>query len=128
MRTLIGVAASLLALAACSSTDGGGGATGGTIIVDLPSGPDDVLPPFANDDASRLVTDNVFDHLADISTDMNFIGDKTFTPHLAKSWTWAPDSLSIVFSLDPNARWHDGRPVRASDVRFTYLLHANPKV
>ena len=28
-------------------------------------------------------------------------------------WTWAPDSLSIAFSLDPRARWHDGKPVTA---------------
>ena len=47
------------------------------------------------------------------------MGDKGFTPRLAKKWTWAPDSMSIAFSLDPRARWHDGKPVTANDVRYT---------
>ena len=69
-----------------------------------------------------MVVDLVFDHLADISADLDTAGDKTFTPRLAKSWTWAPDSLSIAFSLDPRARWHDGKPVTASDVRYSFKV------
>ncbi|MEA2763479.1 MAG: peptide/nickel transport system substrate-binding protein [Gemmatimonadaceae bacterium] len=30
-----------------------------------------------------------------------------------------PDSLSIAFHINPRAKWHDGQPVRSSDVRFT---------
>ncbi|HEX3867979.1 MAG TPA: peptide ABC transporter substrate-binding protein, partial [Gemmatimonadaceae bacterium] len=29
------------------------------------------------------------------------------------------DSLSIAFSIDPRARWHDGTPVTAADVRYS---------
>ena len=35
------------------------------------------------------------------------------------SWT-RRDSLTLVFELDPRARWHDGAPVTARDVVFTY--------
>jgi ABC-type dipeptide transport system, periplasmic component len=41
---------------------------------------------------------------------------------LATSWTWAPDSSSIDFAINPIARWHDGEPVRAKDVAFTFRL------
>jgi ABC-type dipeptide transport system, periplasmic component len=54
---------------------------------------------------------------------MNTIGDQDFRPVLAKSWTWSPDSLSIAFHLNPEARWHDGKKVTADDVAFTYTIY-----
>ncbi|MFN2563738.1 MAG: peptide ABC transporter substrate-binding protein [Gemmatimonadaceae bacterium] len=47
---------------------------------------------------------------------------------LARRWTWAPDSLSIAFEINPEARWHDGRPVRASDVRFSFHVFRDQAV
>ena len=46
-------------------------------------------------------------------------------PSLADSWTWAPDSMSIAFHLDPKARWHDGVPVRAADVVYSYRVNTS---
>ena len=45
-------------------------------------------------------------------------GDRGFVPLLAKCWT-RRDSLTLVFELDPRARWHDGAPVTSRDVVFT---------
>ncbi|HEX7595362.1 MAG TPA: peptide ABC transporter substrate-binding protein, partial [Gemmatimonadaceae bacterium] len=59
------------------------------------------------------------DRLADIGDSLNILSDKGFTPRLADRWTWAPDSLSIAFHINPKAKWHDGLPVRSNDVRFT---------
>lgn len=101
----------------------GGAPTGGTIVIASPgTGSSPMIPPYANDIVARLVTDNVYEHLAEIDPEMNTMGDQGFTPRLARSWQWASDSMSIAFSLDPRARFHDGRPVRASDVRFTVEL------
>lgn len=104
------------------------GPDGGTLVIASPGDADNLLPPLAVTIVSREVTDLVFDHLAEIGDDMNTFGDAGFTPRLARSWTWAPDSLSIVFHLDPRARWHDGQPVRANDVRFSVALYKNPKL
>lgn len=101
----------------------GGAPTGGTIVIVVPgTGSTPMIPPYANDIFARLVTDNVYERLAEIGAEMNTIGDQGFTPRLARSWQWAADSMSIAFSLDPRARFHDGRPVRATDVRFTVEL------
>ena len=54
------------------------------------------------------------------------MGDKGFRPQLAERWDWAPDSLSIAFHINPHARWHDGLPVRASDVRYSVNLTKDP--
>jgi peptide/nickel transport system substrate-binding protein len=86
----------------------------------------DLLPPLSVDATGRLVSDQIFDHLADIGDNLSTVGDKGFTPRLARSWHWAPDSLSIVLSLDPRANWHDGAPVRANDVVFSFKLYTDP--
>jgi len=91
------------------------------------SGTYPLLPPFAADGLSRLVTDNVFDRLAEIGPALNTRGTEGFTPRLAESWEYAADSMSIAFRIDPRARWHDGQPVRASDVRFTLNVLKDPK-
>lgn len=132
MRSSLVVVAAALLVTACSSKEGsqagGGGATGGTIIYAAPSDPLDLFPPYVGDLVGRIVQDLVYERLAEIGPDMVTVGDKGFTPLLAKSWAWAPDSLSIAFSLDPRARWHDGKPVTASDVRYSFKIFTDPKV
>jgi peptide/nickel transport system substrate-binding protein len=99
---------------------------GGTMVVATPAEPVVLLPSLQTSIIERQVTDLLFDRLAEIGDDLNSVGDKGFKPQLAKSWEWAPDSLSIVFHLDPRARWHDGQPVRASDVRYSLNLIKDP--
>jgi peptide/nickel transport system substrate-binding protein len=41
-------------------------------------------------------------------------------PDLAKSWTHSPSGSTWTFSLYPNAKWSDGKPITANDVAFTF--------
>lgn len=41
-------------------------------------------------------------------------------PWLAEDWSMSDDGLEYTFTLHPEARWHDGEPVTADDVVFTY--------
>jgi len=41
-------------------------------------------------------------------------------PWLARSWGRSRDGFEYRFRLHPQARWHDGRPVTAADVVFTF--------
>ena len=43
-------------------------------------------------------------------------------PRLAASWTHSPDYREWTVRLNANARWHDGVPVTAHDVKFTLDL------
>ncbi|MFI5232905.1 MAG: peptide ABC transporter substrate-binding protein [Gemmatimonadales bacterium] len=101
---------------------------GGTIVVAAFADPDNLLPPLSRTLAAKAVTDLLFDPLAAIGSALNTVGDAGFEPRLAKSWDWSRDSLRITFHLDPRARWHDGTPVRASDVRFAFALYTDPRV
>lgn len=130
MRKSLFLVATLPILAACTPKEGSqsAGAPGGTMIFAAPSDASDIFPPFVNETVGRFVQDQIFDRLAEINNDLSTVGDKGFAPRLAQKWTWAPDSLSIAFSIDPRARWHDGKPVTAADVRFSFKLFTDPKV
>ncbi|MFO7682605.1 MAG: ABC transporter substrate-binding protein [Chloroflexota bacterium] len=41
---------------------------------------------------------------------------------LAESWSVSEDGLTVTFRLRPDGVWHDGEPVTAVDVVFTYGL------
>lgn len=100
--------------------------TGGTLVIASAAEAGILFPPLTQDATGKQVIDQIFDRLAEIGPELNTIGDRGFSPRLAQRWEWAADSLSIVFHLDPDARWHDGRPVRASDVRFTHAVYSDP--
>jgi peptide/nickel transport system substrate-binding protein len=42
------------------------------------------------------------------------------TPSLAESWTASKDGLSYEFVIRKNAKFHNGEPVTAEDVKFTF--------
>lgn len=130
MRSSLFLVATTAILAGCSPKESTttATATGGTLIVAPAADAIDIFPPFVTDFTGRLVQDQVFDRLAEINYDLVTTGDKGFSPRLATKWSWAPDSLSIAFSLDPRARWHDGKPVTASDVRYSFGAFTNPKI
>ena len=73
----------------------------------------------ANLTANADVADQLFLRLAELPPDRMTTDERRFVPALAKSWT-RRDSLTLVFELDPRARWHDGQPVTARDVVFTF--------
>lgn len=54
-------------------------------------------------------------------------GDRSATPAIARSWK-RRDSLTLVFELDPRARWHDGKPVTMDDVLYSFARARDSKV
>lgn len=104
----------------CVGTESGStNSSGGTLAISVGADPDVLIPALVQSTVGAEITDMIYDRLADIGDSLNTVGDKGFTPRLADRWTWAADSLSIAFHINPKAKWHDGLPVRSSDVRFT---------
>lgn len=101
---------------------------GGTVVIGLSSDPGSLLPPLVGSDFEQAIVEVVYDRLADIGPALATVGDEGFTPRLASSWQWAADSMSIAFTLDERARWHDGQPVVAEDVKRTFELYTHPQV
>lgn len=129
-RTMGAATGVMMLFAACGggSDSAATGDTGGTMVIVVPAEPQTLFPPKAGQTAELAVVASVYDRLAEIGEDLSTFGDHGFTPRLASSWEWAPDSLSIAFHLDSLAKWHDGAPVRAVDVKYTYGVYTSKDV
>jgi peptide/nickel transport system substrate-binding protein len=120
-------AIAVLLLAACRG-EGTANAHPTTLVISMSADADNLLPPLSTSEVSAQVDAMLFEKLVEIDDSMHVIGDVGARPSLANSWTWAPDSLSITFHLDPKAHWHDGVPVRAADVLYSYRVNKSAAV
>ena len=50
-----------------------------------------------------------------------------FAPKLARRWAVSDDGREFVFELDERAKWSDGAPVTADDVKWTFDAVMDPK-
>lgn len=131
----IGLSVTLTCSVLAASCDLGGGCSGewcGTLVIAQGADPDALFPPVIQTTAGAAVADLIYLKLADIGPSLNTVGDIDFIPRLAQSWS-REDSLTWVFILDPQARWHDGVAVKAQDVEFTFSVYqdtllASPKL
>lgn len=87
---------------------------GGTLVVALPANPLTYNPNARPDDAGAMIFQNLFSKLVTLDEHYNVI------PDLAQDWDIAEDGLTYTFHLHPEARWHDGEPVTAADVKWTF--------
>lgn len=113
---------SVLAVAALAGCERRGGCTGsycGTLIDAAIAEPSTLLPPVTEDVVAGDIGEQLFLKLADVGMSTNTVGDEDFQPLLAQRWEW-DGPLTLVFHLDPRARWQDGERVTAADVAFTF--------
>lgn len=108
----IGIA---LAFVACGGgeTKGRDGAAKDTLVIEVQSSPTNLDSRVGNDNASGRVFDLIYSGLVKVTPDMNYAAD------LATKWE-TPDDKTIIFHLNPNAKFHNGQPVKAADVKWTY--------
>lgn len=71
---------------------------------------------------AAAVFDLVYDTL--LEKDLNTL---EYQPLIAESWTVSEDKKEFTFKIDPRAKWSDGQPITAADVKFTYDTIMDPK-
>lgn len=132
MRVLISsitIAVACVTLTACGGADHSKASDDTRVLsIATPADADALIPPLVQSTQGKQAVDLLFDMLAQPVGTVQTVGDQGFRPQLASSWQWSADSLSVAFSINPKARWHDGQPVTARDVRFSYLLYVDPTV
>lgn len=118
-RPLLLIVAALVLAAGCASPRAGGEArnTVRTILFHDPASLTFIGNPDYN---SEIVSKLVCDSLVEYDEQM------VLRPRVAASWDVTPDGRIVVFHLRPGVRWHDGRPVTASDVVFTVRKVQDP--
>jgi peptide/nickel transport system substrate-binding protein len=117
-RPIAGLAIALVTAAACRPVDSSCGRCD-TIVIAATGDPTQLLPPLAVETVARDIGDQVYERLADLAPGAPPIDSTAYRPALAARWERL-DSLTWRFHIRPNARWQDGVPVTAEDVRFSF--------
>jgi peptide/nickel transport system substrate-binding protein len=91
---------------------------GGTLVLALQGASDikNFNQAIFYDSASWFLTTSIFSRLVVMDYGPPF----EIHPQLAEKWEVTPDAKVFTFHLVKNAKWHDGKPVSAADVKFTY--------
>lgn len=97
-----------------------------TLILLNEMGPNslDTMLPAANDQ-TRMVAWNVYDRLVShgtktLSNGATGYDASVFKPELAESWEVLDEGKTLVFHLRKDAKFHDGSPVTADDVKWSF--------
>lgn len=90
-------------------------APGGTIIYGESTDIQTLNPIIVSDSYSSLIVRQVYQYLVQASPI-----DGLPAPDLADHWIQEADGITYTFHLDPAAMWHDGTPVTADDVVFSF--------
>ena len=93
----------------------------GTITVVIGGEPTRPVRLLADGKADTDVASMLFLPLAWLGKRLTTADEKSFEPALARQWS-RRDPLTLVFDLDPRAKWHDGVRVTARDVVWSLNL------
>lgn len=91
----------------------------GSIVIVSGQFPSQPVPTLTRGSADNDIADLLFLRLVRLGPTLTTAGDAGFVPQLARSWS-RRDSLTLVFEIDPRAKWHDGVAVTAQDVVWSY--------
>lgn len=87
---------------------------GGTVTRAITAEPTSLDPHAAPGSGQNVILPYIFDTL--VFRDM----DNTYQPYLATGWEIAPDGKSVTFTLRDDVTFHDGTPLNAEAVVFTF--------
>ena len=96
----------------------------GTVVVAATSEPASLVPPLVDQTVGRDIGDQIYERLAYLKPGASPIDPSSYRQGLAQRWERV-DSLTWRFQLRPGARWHDGRPVTADDVVFSFEAYSD---
>ncbi|MBR9989173.1 MAG: hypothetical protein KFH98_05415 [Gemmatimonadetes bacterium] len=103
-------------LAGACGGDGGSGGVGGTVVVGMRSDFGSFNPVTSSGQYDlELMNYALFTPIVQYDENLDV------QPYLAESWDLHGDT-GVTFHLRQDVRWHDGQPVTAHDVEFTFNL------
>lgn len=91
--------------------------TGGTLRIGWAGSPDTLNPGTAVLTEAYTIFELVYDSMYQLEL------DGEFTLELAESVDISEDGTVYTYKLRPGLMWHDGEPVTAADVAFSYQLY-----
>lgn len=86
---------------------------GGTLIAAYVTDAKGLDPHTATNFTAFRILDLTYDTLVTFDKDLKVI------PHLAESWTWSEDGLTLTLKLHPDVKFHSGNPLSSEDVKYS---------
>ncbi len=102
-----------LVLSACS----GGGGQPAVVRIGWAGSPDTLNPGMAILTEAYTIFELVYDSMYDLNL------DGSFTLSLAENVTTSDDGLVWTYKIRDGIKWHDGQPLTAEDIAYTYNLY-----
>ena len=75
---------------------------------------------------NNSLTAEIFGAMYETLLSMNGV-TLAYEPGLADRWTLSDDKKTFTFHISDKARWSDGKPITAEDVKWTFDAIVNPK-
>lgn len=75
---------------------------------------------------NNVLSSNIFGSMYESLLTMNGI-TLEYEPGLADSWSISDDKKTFTFHIDKKAKWSDGQPITAHDVKWTFDTLLDPK-
>jgi len=95
---------------------------GGTFLYNLGAIPTTLHPLTGTDAYNQTVQDYTLDSLGVRNPDTY-----EWVPALASSWEVSKDGKTFEFTIREGVKWHDGKPLVAEDVKFSYDAIVHPQ-
>jgi len=116
-----GSALLILLLGLVSAVDAQTPQQGGTLRIGSAKDAFSLDPGETNDWASTKIYNNIYDTLVALDEEWNII------PHVAEGWESSSDAMEWTFFLRDDVVFHDGVPLTADDVVYTFERILNPQ-
>lgn len=91
--------------------------TSATVRIGWAGSPDTLNPGTAVLSEAYTVFELVYDSMFQLQL------DGSYTPELAESYTLSDDGKVWTFTIREGIQWHDGEPLTAADIAFSYNLY-----
>ena len=92
-----------------------------TLFRNFGAEPENLHPIRSTDYYSKKIQELVLDTLLERNFDTY-----EWEPSLAEKWEVSKDHKVFTFTIRSNVKWHDGRPLTAKDVAFTFKSYKDP--
>jgi peptide/nickel transport system substrate-binding protein len=119
-RALVAATATVLVVAACGGGSGSGSQgssavkEGGVFRLGTSSSIDSLNPFIAFQSDAYTTFEYIYPTLVQYTPALKVV------PNFARGWKTSPDGRTWTFSLVPNAKWSDGKPLTAADAAWTF--------
>jgi peptide/nickel transport system substrate-binding protein len=124
-KLAFGYTVAVLGVLGCTERGANPSVSESTVVIAAIGEPTSLIPPLVYESLGRDISDLIYERLAELQAGHPPLDSSAYRPRLAASWERL-DSLTWRFHLRPGAQWHDGTPVTAEDVAFSFEVFTDP--